>query len=629
MPVRRGRLDQLLQFWEPRVRRAFLEAFGTIRSEVRLNSIIRMLEEENIEGAIRAVGLNPAVFRPLDVAIGRAFEASGNMAVAGVSSATAEGLRTVFRFDMRNPVAEAWLQNWAGTKITEIINDQRNAIRDTLTDALAKGLNPRTAALDLVGRIAPNGARQGGIIGLTSTQAEWVRNYTNDLQSDNPLIALTRKLRDKRFDGTVRGYAERNEPIPADLIEKMVIKYSNRALLLRAEAIARTETLHALHEAQQQAIEQALEAGAVDPRAIGLVWHTVRDNRVRDAHEFMEGQRVAWGEMFVDGEGNELAYPGDPRAPPETTINCLLGDSEVVAGKVRRAYRRWYEGDLFKVHFDSGRCLSGTSNHPVLTARGLIGLGFLQEGDYVISSSFGEQSSAVGNNQNVPTSIKEIFETFSVTGFGERWSMSPADFHGDGTYGNVDIVSTTRDLMLGGESSIMEPIKHLHFALAEEVAGSDSSFSPSRHISERSLLTSYSSMRFGDLFGSLSFGELGPLQKFGFGSSSQRHPVLSKNGMDNPSTNIELLCDLARNYSSFVKHDDVLCNLTTYLSTLLGPTEGFRAGLRRVKSIDCASFSGHVYNLETESGIYYANNILVGNCRCWREPDIDFLYGIE
>lgn len=320
--IRRGRLDQLLEFWEPRVRRAFLDAFEAIRSEARLNQIVRMIEERNVEGAIRAVGLDPAVFRPFDVVIGQAFEASGNMAVAGVSSASVDGLRTVFRFNMRNPVAESWLQNWAGTKITEIINDQQVAIRETLVDALTKGVNPRTAALGLVGRIAPNGARMGGIIGLTSSQAVWVRNYSEELQSDNPLAALSRNLRDRRFDSTVRRYAESGEPIPGDMIEKMVISYENRALKYRADAIARTETLHALHEAQQQSIEQALEAGAVDPRAVGFIWRTASDERVRAIHEVMDGQRVALGEMFIDGEGNELEYPGDPRAPPETTINC-------------------------------------------------------------------------------------------------------------------------------------------------------------------------------------------------------------------------------------------------------------------------------------------------------------------
>jgi hypothetical protein len=36
----------------------------------------------------------------------------------------------------------------------------------------------------------------------------------------------------------------------------------------------------------------------------------------------MEGQTVKYGEKFVSGLGNELAYPGDPDAPAEDRINC-------------------------------------------------------------------------------------------------------------------------------------------------------------------------------------------------------------------------------------------------------------------------------------------------------------------
>lgn len=290
-----------------------------------------MLEERNVEGAIRAVGLNPALFRPMDAAISNAFEAAGNMTASSIPELTTpDGFRTVFRFNIRNPIAEAWLSDWAGTKITAIIEDQKIAIRETLVYSLERGMNPRAAALSIVGRVGSSGAREGGIIGLTSSQAQWVRNYLEELQSDNPERALSRMLRDRRFDSVVRRYADANEPIPADLIEDMVIKYENRALRYRAEAIARTEVMTALHEAQQQSIEQALEAGAIPPEALGFIWRTARDNRVRDIHDVMEGQQVAFGEMFVDGDGNQLEYPGDPNAPPETTINCRCWREPVV-----------------------------------------------------------------------------------------------------------------------------------------------------------------------------------------------------------------------------------------------------------------------------------------------------------
>lgn len=184
------------------------------------------------------------------------------------------------------------------------------------------GNNPRTVALDLVGRVGASGRRENGVIGLTSSQAEWVRNYSAELSSDNPLDALSRSLRDKRFDGAVRKAAASGEPIPAALRGKMVDSYENRSLRYRAETIARTEAMASLHAAQEVAMIQAVEKGAISRADVAYVWNATQDNRTRDSHAEMDGQEVAMGEMFVTGNGARLAYPGDPDGPPEEVINC-------------------------------------------------------------------------------------------------------------------------------------------------------------------------------------------------------------------------------------------------------------------------------------------------------------------
>lgn len=52
------------------------------------------------------------------------------------------------------------------------------------------------------------------------------------------------------------------------------------------------------------------------------VWLASNDGRTRDWHADMDGQTVDVDAYFVDGLGNELEYPGDPGAPPETVYNC-------------------------------------------------------------------------------------------------------------------------------------------------------------------------------------------------------------------------------------------------------------------------------------------------------------------
>lgn len=60
------------------------------------------------------------------------------------------------------------------------------------------------------------------------------------------------------------------------------------------------------------------EEGAV----MHKIWIATPDGRTRDWHIDLDGQEVPVNEMFVDGHGNELEYPGDPGAEPETVYNC-------------------------------------------------------------------------------------------------------------------------------------------------------------------------------------------------------------------------------------------------------------------------------------------------------------------
>lgn len=52
------------------------------------------------------------------------------------------------------------------------------------------------------------------------------------------------------------------------------------------------------------------------------VWIATGDDRTREWHLEMDGQEVDIDKNFVDGNGNELEYPGDPNAEPETVYNC-------------------------------------------------------------------------------------------------------------------------------------------------------------------------------------------------------------------------------------------------------------------------------------------------------------------
>lgn len=83
------------------------------------------------------------------------------------------------------------------------------------------------------------------------------------------------------------------------------------------------------------------------------VWLATPDNRVRDWHISMDRQEVDVDRPFIDGLGNELMYPGDSSAPPNTVYNCrctmrshIIGitQSDGSVAKIK------YKGDTATMH---------------------------------------------------------------------------------------------------------------------------------------------------------------------------------------------------------------------------------------------------------------------------------------
>lgn len=322
-PTTRQRLEELLDRHEPALRQAFMAAIEDIKSQAEIGRIAELLERGDIDGAIRAVHLDPAAFRAFERAIADAYNDGGTAAVAGLPALRdPDGGRLVIRFDARHPRAEQWLTDHSSTLVTRIVEDQRMAIRSALTEGLAQGVNPRTTALDIVGRInRVTGRREGGVIGLTSQQERFVANARAELLSgdETQLRAfLERVRRDKRFDRTVMKAISDGKAIPRETVNRIVGRYSDSMLQLRGETIARTEAIASLNQSRTEAMRQAIDSGAVRRQDVRKVWRATRDGRVRDSHARLDGESVGLDERFSNG----LMYPGDPGGAAAETVNC-------------------------------------------------------------------------------------------------------------------------------------------------------------------------------------------------------------------------------------------------------------------------------------------------------------------
>jgi len=325
--TRKAFLKLLDQTW-PGVRSEFVAAMRQARAGVDMKALEAAIARGDVDAAFRALRFDAADLFRTDTAITAAMNAGGTYQMGAFQHATRRAPianRVVQSFGGRNERAERIARDLGARLVTEVVDDTRVMIAQTIRAGLEAGAGPLRTALDIGGRVV-NGTRQGGLVGLHSTQAGYVQNMRGEL-TDPARMAnyFTRTRRDKRFDGIVRRAIADGKPIGQADIDRMAARYSDRMLALRGETIARTETLKALNAGRQEALDQLIENPNNDVQAQDVVraWDATSDARTRETHAAADGQAVPQGEAFLVG-GHLMMYPGDTSlgAPAGETVNC-------------------------------------------------------------------------------------------------------------------------------------------------------------------------------------------------------------------------------------------------------------------------------------------------------------------
>ena len=307
------------------MRAAIEQAVAQIRSAVKYTEVERLIIAGDVEGVIDLLGLDKSAFAPLLESARDSYKTGADYTAEVLSPIPTPVGSIQFRFDMTSTDAVQWLSTLSSNLITEVVEDQREMVRTVLAGYTAQGVNPRTQALDLVGRVdKTSGKRVGGFIGLTTQQSQWVQNARAELESLDANY-LTRALRDKRFDATIIKAIKNNEQLPRSTIDAAITRMQSRALKYRADTIARTEAINALRAGQAQSIANAIERGKITENEVTKEWDSSGDDgRTRDSHLMMEGQKQRFPDPFITIEGYRLMYPGDSSlgAPGKETIQC-------------------------------------------------------------------------------------------------------------------------------------------------------------------------------------------------------------------------------------------------------------------------------------------------------------------
>ena len=298
------RLHAIADQADPQLRAAILRAIADTVQGVDMPALQQALDSNNLDAAMQAIPWRDTG----DSALREAYREilSDTYIEAGEASATNLGGRLgriEMRFDLTNPRATAWAENVGATRVVEVSDETVAAIRSFISRGFEEGRHPYDTARMIRGPKDPEtGQYTSSVIGLTENQAQAVYNYREELENDD---------------------IERDTATE----DRMVERYRDKLVLDRAENIARTETLKASNEGQQELWTQAQELGYLrgDERR---TWIVTPDDRLCEecvsmGEEYGEGTAgVALDEEFIpDSEKLDpvLVPPLHPRC------RCAIG----------------------------------------------------------------------------------------------------------------------------------------------------------------------------------------------------------------------------------------------------------------------------------------------------------------
>jgi hypothetical protein len=296
------RLTARLRLLEPGLYEKEIQAYKLIREAVSEAEIVRMIQSGALDQMIAELLADEVVdpaLRPLRLLLHQTLTKSASLGVRDMPS----WLQAPFGV-ISPQVLEA-----AETLDTRVIQnlikpELRETFRQHVINGLTEGVGPREIA---------RGARAS--LGLAPNQERAVRNFERMLR-EGDAEALTRKLRDRRFDRTIlRGNLTEAQ------IETQVNAYRRRMIAHNAETHARTATLSAQKHGQRLSWEDAISRGVVDRSQLRRIWTTVGDDRVRDEHVAMNGEVATWDGLYSNGD----------RIPGDGDYNCRCFEKVAVA----------------------------------------------------------------------------------------------------------------------------------------------------------------------------------------------------------------------------------------------------------------------------------------------------------
>jgi len=191
----------------------------------------------------------------------------------------------------------------------------------------------------------------------------------------------------------------------------------------------------------------------------GVQWVATLDSRTTIICMALNGK--VW-DLDKKPVGHNQKWPG-----PTAHWNCFTEDVEISSpARIHALYRRKYSGELVTIETESGRRITATPNHPILTPLGWCALGEIQIGqNLVCQKGSGRRTAGIPNDQQRESTFGKLAEaTAKLSGMiPVKVPIATPYFHGDGTDGEVCEIWPYGTLSREGNSALSKLFGNLNF----------------------------------------------------------------------------------------------------------------------------------------------------------------------
>lgn len=404
--------------------------------------------------------------------------------------------------------------------------------------------------------------------------AKWAKQHAAEL------VTLIADVTRERLQRAVERHAE-GELDDADYVQALEDAVGDP---VRAQTIARTESMKAVHQGQREAWDQAIDEGLIASDT-KRVWITTADDRLCPICEPLDGEEADLDGEYVSGIEGPPAHP-----------NCMLPGTQV-SGRIVAGLEASYSGPAVEIKTIRGHILRVTPNHRVLTGNGWIAALEIRNGMELFSqrSEIGDTSSLREvDNYQCPAFVENIVQTLRLHGLSST-KVCRLDLHGDARWidGDVDIVGVDRELRDGGPPSVTQERSDFRFPRADMIQPVVVGLGSTDLNLERVALAAPSrptSLHLSDDSSAIQL-QYTPLDFLLLGRASQWDVCISEAAREDVSVNAAFVLELEKRSAGQISRDQVV----------------------EVRNFE---FSGQVYELQSDIGWIIAQNIVISNCRC-------------